>query len=124
MRFDELVRRRQRAGECMTYVMHRHGCSAWCRPPLHAGLTFSRRPDDIADQIRTDYEGLGYGVLHVSRAFEVPLDDPRLIIRPHPWLVLFVAKDLGLPNRARRPAGPREIRPHITPLGSFKVPRL
>jgi hypothetical protein len=71
------------------YVTHRHWCNAWCRLSLHAGLTYSRRPDDISDAIRADYEAMGYRVLEVRRATEVPADDPLLVIRPHPWLVWF-----------------------------------
>lgn len=60
-----------------------------CRPPLHAGLTYSRRSTDISEVIRSDYEDMGYRVVEVRRATEVPPDDPRLVIRPHPWLVWF-----------------------------------
>ncbi len=71
------------------YVTHRHWCNAWCRLSLHAGLTYSRRPDDISDVIRADYEAVGYRVLEVRRATEVPADDPKLILRPYAWLVFF-----------------------------------
>jgi hypothetical protein len=92
---------RNRAAEPRVgYVVHPHQCNAWCRPPLHAGLTYSRRPYDISDRIRAHYEDMGYRVVDVRRASEVPPDDPRLIIRPHAWLVLF---DAGAEACSRRP---------------------
>ena len=89
----------------MRYVVHRHRCNAWCRPPLHAGLIFSRRPGDISDRVRTNYEGLGYRVLDLRRATEVPLDEPGLIVRPHPWLVFF-----ALASELRVSASPATFR--------------
>ncbi len=73
------------------YATHRHSCNAWCRASLHAGLTYSRKPDDISDVIRADYEAMGYCVIEIRRATEVPPDDPRLFLRSYPWLVLFEA---------------------------------
>lgn len=80
--------------------MSRHSCNWWCRPPLHAGLTLSRKPDDISDRIGTDYEANGYRVLHVTRATEMPSDDCRAIVRPFPWLV-FRAEERSEPSRRR-----------------------
>jgi hypothetical protein len=79
------------------YVTHRHLCNAWCRLSLNAGLTYSRRSDDISDVIRADYEAMGYRVLDVRWATEVPSDDPRLVIRPFAWLVMF--EEYGRPTR-------------------------
>ncbi len=82
------------------YVTHRHLCNAWCRLSLHAGLTYSRRSDDISDVIRADYDAMGYRVLDVRRATEVPAGNSRLIIRPYPWLVFFEADSGAAPTRS------------------------
>jgi hypothetical protein len=87
--FEQLGEGSRRADRRMGYVTHRHWCNPWCRLSLHAGLTYSRRPDDISDVIRADYEATGYRVLEVRRATELPPDDPRLMLRRYPWLVFF-----------------------------------
>lgn len=89
MTFEMSAKESREADTRIRYVTHRHQCNGWCRLSLHAGLTYSRRPDDISDRIRADYESMGYRVLEVRRATEVPTDDPRLIVRPYPWLVWF-----------------------------------
>lgn len=42
------------------YATHHHQCNVWCRPPLHAGLTYSRQSTDISEVIRSDYKDMGY----------------------------------------------------------------
>jgi len=107
----------------MGYATHRHYCNAWCRPPVHTGLSFSRGPGDLTVQIQTDYANSGYEVLRVTRATEVPPDDPRLILRPYAWLVVFEDRRTNQTHLHEDDAG-AALGTHSPPVSAgVKLPR-